>query len=70
MKYLIIILHVLYFQRNAKIFNDSIHGPIEVNSLESEIINTPEFFRLKAIKQLGKTGHCEVLYIASELVLA
>ena len=34
-------------------FNDSIHGPIEVNSLEQEIIDTQEFFRLKEIKQLG-----------------
>ena len=36
------------------VFNDSIHGTIEVNSLESAIIDSPEFSRLKDIKQLGK----------------
>ena len=34
--------------------NDPIHGSIELSSLEKAIINTPEFFRLKDIKQLGK----------------
>ena len=34
--------------------NDAIHGPIEVTSLVYKIINTPEFHRLKDIKQLGK----------------
>ena len=40
-------------QRSAELFNDSIHGSIEFNSLEMEIIDSPEFFRLKDIKQLG-----------------
>ncbi len=35
------------------LINDPIHGPIELNSLEKEIIDTPELFRLKDIKQLG-----------------
>ena len=37
-----------------QIYNDPIHGSIEVHPLVDKIINTPEFHRLKDIKQLGK----------------
>ena len=35
--------------------NDSIHGTIEISSLEAAIIDSLEFSRLKDIKQLGKS---------------
>jgi len=35
------------------IYNDSIHGSIQLNQLENAIVNTPEFYRLREIKQLG-----------------
>ena len=38
---------------NMQLINDAIHGPIELTSLVHKIINTPEFHRLKDIKQLG-----------------
>ena len=37
-------------------FNDSIHGHIEVHPLCVEIIDTPQFQRLRDIKQLGKSS--------------
>ncbi|XP_046843284.1 deoxynucleoside triphosphate triphosphohydrolase SAMHD1-like [Xenia sp. Carnegie-2017] len=36
-----------------KIFNDPIHGTIELHPLLVDIINTPQFQRLKDIKQMG-----------------
>ncbi|XP_059907983.1 deoxynucleoside triphosphate triphosphohydrolase SAMHD1-like isoform X2 [Gadus macrocephalus] len=36
-----------------KVFNDPIHGHIELEPLLVKIINTPQFQRLKNIKQLG-----------------
>uniref|UniRef100_A0A3B1KBF5 HD/PDEase domain-containing protein n=1 Tax=Astyanax mexicanus TaxID=7994 RepID=A0A3B1KBF5_ASTMX len=36
-----------------KVFNDSVHGHIEMHPLLVKIIDTPEFQRLKNIKQLG-----------------
>ena len=44
----------------TQIYNDPIHGSIEVHPLVDKIINTPEFHRLKDIKQLGKK--CAVKY--------
>lgn len=38
----------------TQIYNGPIHGSIEVHPLLDKIINTPEFHRLKDIKQLGK----------------
>ena len=46
MKYYIILLQV---------FNDPIHGHIEVHPLCMKIIDTPQFQRLRDIKQLGGT---------------
>lgn len=37
----------------SKIFQDDIHGPIEICDLGVKIIDTPEFQRLRNIKQLG-----------------
>ena len=37
----------------SKIFQDDIHGPIEICAFGAKIIDTPEFQRLRNIKQLG-----------------
>ncbi len=37
----------------TKVFQDDIHGPIELSLLSVKIIDTPEFQRLRNIKQLG-----------------
>lgn len=38
-----------------KIFNDPIHGHIEIHPLCVKIVDTPQFQRLRSIKQLGGT---------------
>lgn len=38
----------------TQIFNDPVHGSIELHPLLVKIVNTPAFNRLKNIKQLGK----------------
>uniref|UniRef100_A0A3P8XBP8 Deoxynucleoside triphosphate triphosphohydrolase SAMHD1 n=1 Tax=Esox lucius TaxID=8010 RepID=A0A3P8XBP8_ESOLU len=40
---------------NIKVFNDPIHGHIEMHPLLVRIIDTPQFQRLRHIKQLGGT---------------
>ncbi|XP_072099903.1 deoxynucleoside triphosphate triphosphohydrolase SAMHD1-like [Mobula birostris] len=40
---------------DAKVFNDPIHGHIEMHPLLVHIIDTPHFQRLRFIKQLGAT---------------
>ncbi|XP_026137198.1 uncharacterized protein LOC113114400 isoform X2 [Carassius auratus] len=40
---------------SGKIFNDPIHGQIELHPLLVKIIDTPQFQRLRHIKQLGGT---------------
>ncbi|KAL1021606.1 hypothetical protein UPYG_G00015470 [Umbra pygmaea] len=39
----------------SKVFNDPIHGHIEIHPLLVKIIDTPQFQRLRYIKQLGGT---------------
>ena len=36
-----------------KVVRDAVHGDIELDDLEIELIDTPEFQRLRGIKQLG-----------------
>jgi uncharacterized protein len=37
----------------TKLIRDAVHGDIEMDGLEVELMDTPEFQRLRAIKQLG-----------------
>lgn len=41
--------------KNTKVIRDSIHGDVFLSGPEFEIIDTPEFQRLRRIKQLGMT---------------
>ncbi len=40
---------------NRKIIRDSIHGDIFLKELDIQIVDTPEFQRLRRIRQLGMT---------------
>ena len=40
---------------NRKIIRDSIHGDIILSELDLKIVDTPEFQRLRRIRQLGMT---------------
>ncbi|KAM9350986.1 deoxynucleoside triphosphate triphosphohydrolase SAMHD1-like [Symphorus nematophorus] len=49
-----ILLHISkLWQVQGKVFNDPIHGHVELHPLLIKIIDTPEFQRLRYIKQLG-----------------
>src|SRR6185295_466579 len=37
----------------GKLIRDAVHGDIEMGPLEVELMDTPEFQRLRGIKQLG-----------------
>src|SRR5438093_1329557 len=40
-------------QMSRKLIRDAVHGDIELGALEIELMDTPEFQRLRGIKQLG-----------------
>ena len=42
-----------YFLSSLQVFNDPIHGHIELHPLCVKIIDTPQFQRLRFLKQLG-----------------
>ena len=42
-----------WLEIHVQLINDAIHGPVELNSLLIAILDTPEFQRLRFIKQLG-----------------
>ncbi|XP_019368628.1 PREDICTED: deoxynucleoside triphosphate triphosphohydrolase SAMHD1 isoform X2 [Gavialis gangeticus] len=44
-----------HYAEEMKVFNDPIHGHIEIHPLLIRIIDTPQFQRLRYIKQLGGT---------------
>ncbi|KAJ8255895.1 hypothetical protein COCON_G00197590 [Conger conger] len=69
--------------QDSKVFNDPIHGHIELHPLLVSIIDTPQFQRLRHLKQLGATdfvypGACHtrfehsigVCYLAGKLINA
>uniref|UniRef100_A0A673B5I6 Deoxynucleoside triphosphate triphosphohydrolase SAMHD1 n=1 Tax=Sphaeramia orbicularis TaxID=375764 RepID=A0A673B5I6_9TELE len=77
---LLVLLNCFVF---SKVFNDPIHGHVELHPLLIKIIDTPQFQRLRNIKQLGGTyfvfpgashnrfEHCiGVGYLAGRLVQA
>jgi hypothetical protein len=46
-------MHACMLEIHVQLINDAIHGPVELNSLLTAILDTPEFQRLRFIKQLG-----------------
>ena len=36
-----------------KVFNDPIHGHIELTTIDIQVIDTPQFQRLRDLKQMG-----------------
>ena len=52
-------MDLVYWQ----VFNDSIHGHIEVHPLCVKIIDTPQFQRLRNIKQLGEVSLLNLIEI-------
>ena len=52
-----------------QLINDAIHGPIELNSLLTAILNTPEFQRLRYIKQLGNVIIARSIIISIAIVI-
>lgn len=50
-------MHACMLEIHVQLINDAIHGPVELNSLLTAILDTPEFQRLRFIKQLGIYYH-------------
>ncbi|KAM5304738.1 deoxynucleoside triphosphate triphosphohydrolase SAMHD1 [Glossophaga mutica] len=49
------LLHFLHHRDDTKVINDPIHGHFDLHPLLVRIIDTPQFQRLRYIKQLGGT---------------
>ena len=48
---------IIKFSFFWQVFNDPIHGHIELHPLMVKVIDTPQFQRLRYLKQLGKYYH-------------
>ena len=46
-------VHIVLMSMHQQVFNDPIHGHFELHPLLVKVIDTPEFQRLRDIKQLG-----------------
>jgi hypothetical protein len=46
-------INPVWIKDTPKIFNDSVHGQMSMHPLLVRIIDTPQFHRLKNLKQLG-----------------
>ena len=44
-------------EERCKIFNDPIHGSVELDELCQRIVDTPQYKRLHGLKQLGVCEH-------------
>ena len=42
---------------SSKIFNDPVYGCIELDPILVQVIDTPQFQRLRHLKQLGSAYH-------------
>ena len=52
-------------EERCKIFNDPIHGSVELDELCLRIVDTPQYKRLHGLKQLGVCEHVSRVSICS-----
>lgn len=53
-------------ENRSKIFNDPIHGGIELDEICLRIVDTAQFKRLKGLKQLGVCDHVSWTHLMTE----